>query len=266
MTRKQRTIFLLVVFWAAVFGATGVWLWPKDRQEQLNRQLIAAIKQDDTAAALSALKHGADGNARDEPDVPAWLRIWYLFGRQKPATIAARSALMLSCERAYEKDRKLRLEKPQDNSDLVKALLEHGARIDYPWEGEGGDTPLWWAIFGRKTRSTQVLIDSLPPLSPLAANQLLFMAVFYQSEPCITEMILKRGADPDHVGVDGESLFGRAILNGDAATVRCLLKHRADPNRPIDPRNGFAMRPLEYAEENHLTEIAKLLRAAGARR
>lgn len=60
MNRKQRAILLLVVFWSVVLDAAGVGFWRADRQERLNRQLIAAIDTADTSAVLPVLQQGSD--------------------------------------------------------------------------------------------------------------------------------------------------------------------------------------------------------------
>src|SRR5438105_84127 len=94
MSRKQRTILLLVVIWSAVLGVSGVWLWRADRQERLSRQLLEAIKREDTPAALMALKQGADADVREEPSVPTWQRLWDLVWRRQAKQSTAPTALL----------------------------------------------------------------------------------------------------------------------------------------------------------------------------
>src|SRR4051812_14492692 len=123
MNRKQLTLLLLVVFWAAVLGMPGIWLCQAERQEQLNRQLIAAIKRGNTAAALRALTLGADAKSRDEPRLSEWTRLWNLLRRQQSPTSTAPTALLLALDH-YDRKRE-----PDDNPKLIGALLSRGADV-----------------------------------------------------------------------------------------------------------------------------------------
>ena len=85
--------------------------------------------------------------------------------------------------------------------------------------------------------------------------------------PRIVRRLLEAGIDRDHVNRLGWTALHEAIILGDGgpphiATVRALIAGRVD----LDIPDGEGVRPLARAEERGHREIARLLRAAGARR
>ena len=233
MNRKQRTILLLVVSWSVVIGVPGVWLWRADRQERLNRQLIAAINRKDTAAALVALDRGADANTRDEPMVPAWQRLWDLVWRRKATPSATPTALLLLLG---ERDGNIYGQHRRDSLELVDALLAHGARVN---------------VIGED--------DYRTPLSLAAeAGQMRIVALLIEHGANVNYMVW------DTIG-DAMTPLAWAVEENDTAMVRLLLRHHANSNvyviEPPHPR-----RLLTWAEGNCPAEIAQLLHDAGAKR
>src|SRR4051812_40124402 len=97
MNRKQRVFTGLVIFWSLCLGVPAAWLWREDRQQRLNLDLVAAVKQEDTARAVAAIERGADPNTRDERGViPGWLRIWNMLqGRRTPPSMGRTPLLIL---------------------------------------------------------------------------------------------------------------------------------------------------------------------------
>jgi len=78
--------------------------------------------------------------------------------------------------------------------------------------------------------------------------------------------MLQHGADINRACSPGWfTPLGIAVSMRNPAMVSFLLRRHADPNLPIItyPKD---LHSLEYARQNHLPEIAKLLRAAGAKR
>lgn len=263
MKRKQRIILLLVVFWAVIVGVPGVWLWQADRQERLNRQLISAIKRDDTPAALSALEQGATANARDEAIIPLRETIWNLVRRRRLLPPTQDTALFVFLTSPLTKDdafsdRTVRKERLQ----LVRALLEHGASVNVT--DEQGNGPLFYALLYSNPGVVQLLVERGACANARITADALLSAIAYQDDASTVELILDHGADPNLVRF-AHTPLGLAVERRKAAAVRCLLRHNADPNA-LQQLDYVAARPLAYAEQNHLTEIAKLLREAGARR
>jgi ankyrin repeat protein len=73
---------------------------------------------------------------------------------------------------------------------------------------------------------------------------------------------LLRGADPDRVNEDGQSLLWEAAYRGEDRMVRLLLSHGADPNQA--DRSGKP--PLYWPASDGYGRIVRLLLAYGADR
>src|SRR5579862_4448411 len=116
------TILLLLLI---PVGMTAAALYDQQRQDHLNRALIAAVKANDTNSAITLLKQGADANAREEeqPEGSFWQRMAAMVdngddaGEPKPSEPPV---LMLAI--VGDKDRAL-----PETVVLLRALLEHGA-------------------------------------------------------------------------------------------------------------------------------------------
>ena len=262
MNRKCRTTILVLALWSVFIGIPGYFLWREVHQQQLNQQLVAAIKSEDTSAALLTLNLGADANARDEPRVSVWQRMWNLLQHHRTAPSTANTPLLILLDHVHSRD----------HPDLVRALLAHGARVDDA--DELGLTPLYKALSTRKTASALLLIEHGADVTPEARNQsavtdmlkrrVLITAIEHSSTAAVVESLLRHGADPNQAGLEGLTVLGMAVLYGDPPTVQCLLRHRADPNRTAEFFRDDSIRPLEYAEKHHMTEIARMLKNAGA--
>lgn len=222
--------------------------WPESRQQRLDRQLLHAIRAGETASALRLLDKGADANACDrEVYAQPWQVLWF-----RPSA-RNETPLLLSM-----------LLPPNDNSELVTALLARGANVDAV--NFVGETPLWLTIFNRRTTAALLLIErGAHTRGNSALKDLLTQAVLYQNDPTVIELILHRGADPNVGSADGYTPLGCAIVNVDIVRVQCLLRNHADPNRPTMFYPNL-MRPLAFAEKYHMTAIAKILREAGAKK
>ena len=85
--------------------------------------------------------------------------------------------------------------------------------------------------------------------------------------PRIVRRLLEAGIDRDHVNRLGWTALHEAVVLGDGgrdhvATVRALVRGGVDVNVP----DGDGVRPLAHAEQRGFAAIARILRAAGARR
>ena len=272
MNRRQRTILLTFAFWSVVLAASGVWLRRTERQERLNRQLIAAIKQEDISTALLALEQGADANSRDEPVVPALERIQNLMVGRKPLPSTAPTPLLILLWYDFSlHDNDIPPEKPpHEHSALVEALLAHGANVN-PYD-DARQCPLLYALADKKKIATaRLLIEHGANISDGPASDYLYEAVDWGDDPSIIELLLKHGANPNRERSKGVSPLSIALYHRNCAAVACLVSNHADPNLLAlnwGAKNTRAMgyiRPLEYAEQNHMPEIANLLRAADGR-
>lgn len=264
MNRKQCTILQLVVFWSVVLGVPGVWLWRANRQERRNRQLIEAIKREDTSAAQLALKQGADANAPDEPVVPAWQRIWDVVRGRRAGPSTAPTALLLSLGSSEFSDGTFTERK--ESPELVSALLAHGAHINEI--DQYGRSPLLYAIVGQQKRTSRLLIELGADVNFLPFNNnLVAIEIMSCRDTDLTELMLQHGASANLRGGLGVttrwlSPLEAAVVLNKPAIVRLLLRYHADPNTGIIADKSL----LQYAKWEHMPEIAKLLREASARR
>ena len=85
--------------------------------------------------------------------------------------------------------------------------------------------------------------------------------------PRIVRRLLEAGIDRDHVNRLGWTALHEAVVLGDGgpdhvATVRALVRGGVDVNVP----DGDGVRALAHAEQRGFAAIARILRAAGARR
>lgn len=122
-------------------------LW-QVRQEQLDRSLIQAVKQQDAPAVVQLLRDGADANGSDSDEPPPslatlWQRLVVLLqGRPVPAGPRTNSALYLIL---LDRDAPLLASRlgqydPAKMDAIASALIKHGA--DVRLRNDDRETPL----------------------------------------------------------------------------------------------------------------------------
>lgn len=88
-------------------------------------------------------------------------------------------------------------------------------------------------------------------------------ALFYsalRSHIDVMRLLVGAGADVAATNVDGSTPLMAAVLSGKLEPVQILLHSGADPRVP----NNHGYTPLQAAEDRDFSDIAALLRAAGA--
>jgi hypothetical protein len=147
---KRRLPFLITLALLLVVGiTTGCAL----RREAASQTLLCAIQDQDTPAALAALKAGADPNIHEHfQDTPRSFRenikqLWdNLWGRKKSITEERKAALLLYF-----------FTYPKEDAALVRALLEAGADPDAT---EGSDnSPLVHAATREQLTTLRLLVQ-----------------------------------------------------------------------------------------------------------
>src|ERR1051325_10455338 len=98
--KKRRTLLTLLAL-LLIVGIPIAFLVREYSQDRLNRELIEAIKVDDTDKALAALKAGADPNACDYSGTPRSLRMYIiqLFDKLNRPASKPETALMMVFDR-----------------------------------------------------------------------------------------------------------------------------------------------------------------------
>jgi ankyrin repeat protein len=298
MRPRARKRILLFLFLAVLIGLP-VWIvYRQIRQERLNRDLIAAIKKNDTATVIALLNAGANPNAQDKGNVPVSashvLLTWMdrLRGRKSTDQTFYPSALMVaSYNYAEQGDGSIT---PPENPALFKALLDRGA--DPNVSDEYGTTPLIKAASYGHTSTARLLLDHGADIHvrDIRGGTALIYAVVRHPTGFI-ELLLDRGADVNNrdqsgrtalmwacgnwcyrTGLerlleaganvnakdnDGNTALIHAAFLDDTIALKLLLEHGADVNAKASDGDTA----LKEAQRGGAVDIMHLLRQAGAK-
>ena len=112
-------------------GGCGLWVWQANRQYELNRQLIAALVNNDTKKALLLVNAGADPNTNFASPPPPTLKLLFnqLLHRSTIPVDDSATAFLIACgdtEPAYGDYLYNRYNAPE-YVPLIETLLAHGA-------------------------------------------------------------------------------------------------------------------------------------------
>ncbi len=256
-----------------LIGLVGVpgWLtYRQMRQDRLDRDLIAAIKCNDTPVALSLLSQGADANVRDEPQRKS-ATLWQLLRntlryKHSPPS-AAPTALFVILQ--SDQSGSAKWEYMEENALLVKALLDHGARVNI--QNSQGMTPLQLAEERGYATTMRLLLahgadinradaHGTTPLMTAAAMRLEFLLY-----------LLDQGTRMNQQDQEGWTALMYAVDANQIQAVRLLLHRRACVN--IKGKDGATA--LSLAKNAYRSAIAfskeeaallvQLLKQAGAK-
>jgi len=223
--KKRHPLFISLILLLTIAIPTG-FLVREFQREEASRDLIKAIKADDTKGALDALRSGADPNCRDFSDLPLTFReqlqhlIDWMFRRkanQEDKTRLTALLLTVDCERDHNS--------LEDNVTLVRALLDAGA--DPNIADEYGMTALAHSIRSQFPLVSRLLIDR-----SARNTRALDMAVSFDDLDSLQQM-LDAGWDVDALDENGETPLLLALNSGgrlrtDAATM--LIDYGANVN------------------------------------
>src|SRR5579859_2335248 len=132
-TRRKRDGLIFLTLLALLIGVPVGFISRQVRQERLNRNLIAAVKANDTKAVVSLLDQGANANCRDEPHrkFSMWQTLMQVVRRRRPPPSYSLTPLLDALEpRALPSYAHDLFGSPPENLRLVRALLNHGAQIN----------------------------------------------------------------------------------------------------------------------------------------
>lgn len=179
---------------ACAFGAIALTTWTVIVAGQNNSRLAEVVRAGDTAAALELIKKVSGHSV--EPD----------------GTTALHWAVQ------------------QDNSQLVRALLTAGAKVNAA--NRYGVTPLALAaINGSRSMVQQLLIAGANPNAASGEGETVLMAAARTGEPNTLKLLLAAGADPNAA----ERRFGETALmwaagHNHAEAIRVLVAGGAKPD------------------------------------
>lgn len=262
MNRKRRKLLLLFVLLLLLVGLPAWWLNREIQQERLNTALIAAIKANDTNAALQALERGADANAKDlggsNPSLGDYLRqFWNRLSRRHAQDRDTRRPTAIQVLLNGIKDSDGYGDDRPENAAILKALLERGA--DPNVSDAEGIAPLHYACEWDYTASVRLLLqyganvnrpdrDGETPLHYAGCSQF------------TTPLLLESGADPNARSNAGNTPLHSAICCRNLNAVRLLITRGAN----IHVRNDNGWTPLHDAADVRNEEIARYLLTHGA--
>jgi len=173
-------------------------------------------------AALAALTEGADPNARDE--LPQHLSLWRLIldelrgKRHAPST--APTALIMALEGSAPHH--------PVNPTLVKALLDHGAKVNA--QDSNGATPLLLAVHKGYTTTAQMLLAHGADANRPDASGMTPLMFALLADPGILSCLLDHGAKVNLRDLDGWTALNYAVTIGNMEGIKRLLDSGADIN------------------------------------
>ena len=245
------------VHWArVVFGGFGLailgsaaMIGLRIRQEQLDRSLIQAIKQNDTSRALSALNQGANANALDMPRVPftwptALEYLKQLFQPKSKTTHPAHynSALSLFYDGRLDKNGSGYSDhRPPENVVLIKALLDHGAdpnskAIDNTLNVLSDD-PLHCAAYCNHAETVRMLLQH--HADPDSRSESRDTPLFWANSK-VAAILLDHGATVNVRSIFGYTALNTRIFYSDLEAMKTLVNHGADVNAYDDHHRSIA--------------------------
>ncbi len=166
----------------------------RERNRQLNQQLLQAVEQGDRAQVATLLKRGASVNA---------------------ATRSGLTALTLAIARGYE--------------DIALLLIEHGAslgardRTGYLREMTPGNSPAYYAaVYGRTRVLKAMLARGISPNERDRNGRTLLMLAAENGHRDTVRLLLDHGADPSARSLLGETVLEVARRSHDPEIVALI--------------------------------------------
>lgn len=139
---------------------------------------------------------------------------------------------------------------------ITQMLVKSGADINAP--DRDGHSPLHAALMSGRTQVADLLIKQGSEFDP---DQLLRQTVINGvADRDVIDLLLRQGADVNHLGEDGNSPLTLAIGRQQRVLVRLLVSRGADVNKP----DASGRYPLQLANEVQDEDIIALLKRNGA--
>ena len=144
----------------------------------------------------------------------------------------------------------------------TEAIQQHlAAGTDVNAKAGGGDTPLDWAIMGKRTGAADLLRKHGGMMvEELRSGMTPLHAAARKGLKEVVELLIHEGTDVNAKSDDGWTPLHKAALQGHKEIAKVLIAAGAD----VDAKNNRDMTPLHQAARSGRKEIAGLLLAKGA--
>jgi ankyrin repeat protein len=261
--KKWRPLLFTLLALLLLIGIPTAWLMREYRRERASWDLIAAIKAEDTARALTALRAGADPNIRTHFSFP-----WEGLPEDTPPSFGEQMKQFLDnlfhpTVKSNQDDQTallLHLDVSKEgNPILLKALLDGGADPNTSG-GINHETPLLLVASEEDTSKTLGILlayganvskrndDGLTPLHRAAS----------WGDATMIQLLLDAGADIEAQDNEGDTPLQYASTHQNGVAAEALLCHHANVNN----RNKHGTTPLDEAMT---PTVRNILRKAGAK-
>lgn len=244
----------------------------EDRRKQVQRKLLAAVKQNDLKAAECFLKSGADVNAPDDKglvllhyaavcqhvEMVKWLLLHGADVNKKNKW--AWTPLHYALGSDQETDKLCPKPNRERTMAVVKLLVEAKANIN---AGDDHDlSPVYLALYDLELLKYLWEHGGCVDVgSAYRGKTPLHWAIIYGCPLEVIDFILKHGGRINEYDGDGNAPLHHAVQNKDLKIVKYLVEYGANINLA---REEEGETPLDLAEEAELPEIVKYLKAHGA--
>lgn len=260
--RRNRAVGLLLLGLVSVPG----WLVYRSlRQDYLNHALIAAIKRNDTPAALALLSDGADANACDDStESSSYVRIltrWFsrLSGQSEKRDSSVKPSALLI---AFNPDWQYQGGSitPPENITLLKALLDASANVRYA--DQYGRTALLFAAYAGYQRSALLLLERGADVNARSSNGATpLICAPNEHSNSLASLLLDHGAMINAQDDAGATALIYAVETDDYATAKVLLARGADTRI----KDIYGNSPLQLAKRYKEAGMIVLLKQAGVK-
>jgi hypothetical protein len=275
--RPTRGVVLTGAVCLLIVGGCGLSWQSHQRQEALNRQLIAALVTNDIVQATALATAGANPKTHyTPPPESAFQRFWdYVRHRSSPPAKAGPTAFEMACGSRWDASYKDSVNWPKrpEWPQLVEVMLQHGANLNVP--DKDGLTPLHWAAVTGRPETIRVLVDhgaAINKVSTVCDMTPLQLACIKSPES--VRLLLDHGANVNEQTQDGfrTALQCAVVVASGAPTlddykkdtkvIQQLLAHGANP----DTHNAKGRTAIETAQLEGCPELVPLLKQAGVKK